>query len=76
MKIQINPITFPTCMECKNHQKNCCNDSPRVPLLISDIKKIISLGFKTEDFLLAGEYSKERIKNDEDRWKNSMIDIN
>lgn len=75
MKKPINPTTFSICLECKKHQKNCCNDSPRVPLTIEDIERIISLGFKIKDFLIVGEYSKQRLQNDEDWWRNSMVNI-
>lgn len=66
-------FTLPACLKCKEVQKNCCNDNPFASLAIEDVDKIISLGFKLKDFAIAGEYDKEKIKNDEDWWKNNMI---
>lgn len=67
------PVTFSTCLECKKIQKNCCNDSPRVPLLIEDIERILDLGFELKDFAIAGEYQKKNLLNDEKWWQESLI---
>lgn len=62
-------------MQCKNFQKNCCTDTPRVPITIEDVKMITSMGFSIYDFLIAGEYAEDFTKDTEDWWKNSMVQI-
>lgn len=68
------PITFPICLECRGSQRNCCQDN-LVPLTIEDIDRIVSLGFKTHQFIVAGEYAAEDLEGQEDWWVDSMIRI-
>lgn len=63
-------VTQPTCLRCSEQQVTCCNDNPRVPLTISDVTRISSLGY--QDFLTVGEYDPESLKEDEPWWVQGM----
>lgn len=68
-------FTLNQCLECKDHQKNCCSDAPRVPLTIKDIKAIESMGFNRNEFLIAGEYLPGKMWGEEGWWRDGMVVI-
>ena len=63
------------CVKCSHMQETCCADSPRVPFTANDLERLISLGHKVEEFAVAGEYTEEDFRGEEDWWEKSMIDI-
>lgn len=70
-------FTLNVCLECRNHQENCCfSDSLRLPFTMKDIKTAESMGFKRDEFLIAGEYFPIRAKGEEKWWRDSMVVVN
>lgn len=66
-------FTLPICLEhCSLASDSCCN-MVNVPPTIADIEKIISLGYKLIDFVVAGEYTEEDVLGGEEWWVGSMI---
>jgi len=67
-------LTRNICQKCSEKQENCC--TYYVPLTIDDIKRITELGFALNKFAKVSMYTKEEIKNEEDWWIDSLININ
>jgi Fe-S-cluster containining protein len=67
---QKNFFSRSLCQECASKQENCCNYY--VPLTIADIKKILSLGYKLNQFVKIARYSKAELKNEEPWYENCM----
>ncbi|MBI5881171.1 YkgJ family cysteine cluster protein [archaeon] len=55
--------------------QTCCDDAPFVPLSIKDIERIVALGYKTEEFVLAKEYDISDYVDAEPWWNDSFIEI-
>lgn len=65
--------TSHSCLECSKNQITCCTLG--VPITISDIDRIISLGYKLEDFAEPGEWDDEELEGNEDWWVNSVTEV-
>ena len=65
--------TTHSCIECSKNQITCCTLG--VPITISDIDKIVSLGYKLEDFAEPGEWDDEELEGNEDWWENSVTEV-
>jgi hypothetical protein len=57
------------CKKCASYRKTCCYHS-RITLTISEIKKWMSKGYKTEELLVARKYKKEGDWDPE--WNKNM----
>ena len=65
--------TSHSCLECSKNQITCCTLG--VPITIADIDRIISLGYKLEDFAEPGEWEDEELEGNEDWWVNSVVEV-
>lgn len=66
-------VTQHPCMECACAGETCCMD-PWASLMVSDIERICAMGNRLEDFATLHEYSNEGDPEDEDWWRESMVE--
>lgn len=64
------------CLECSQKRHTCCNyEDHYIPLLIEDMKKILALGFKTKNTLIALDFEEDDLSEEDDWWKKNMVKI-
>ncbi len=69
-------INHDLCLQCSQYRQTCCNFTDHyIPLLIEDMQKILALGYKVQDFMVASEFEEDDLSEEEDWWKQSLVKI-
>jgi Fe-S-cluster containining protein len=69
----MNTFTLSICLEHYSLSGDSCCNNVNVPLTTVNIKKIISLGYKLNDFVVAREYFEKNVLGGEKWWIDSMV---
>ncbi len=64
------------CIRCSKIGKTCCEDNTKVPITVGDIKELVSIGHRIEDFACAREYSEHDFDDDEAWYRETAVWIN